>query len=364
MFLITIGTDRHMFDANSTVRKRMMLYSTFCKTMKVIVFTRKQDGFDRLVLNNVIEIIPTNSVNRFFYIYDALRIIGTFIRKQRPVSMVVSCQDPFETGVVGWYVSHRYHLPLHIQVHTDIGSIHFKTSSLLNRIRMMLAPVILRRANSIRVVSPRISNYLVQIYHIPSERIEVLPIVNMFTPVDRIEGAEKYILIVSRLESEKCIDQALRICAPLLQQDPRLILKIAGSGRKEQELRVYASQLGIAQQVMFLGTVSDMAPLYAGARCLLHTSLYEGFGLVLYEAALSGCPIVTTDVGIAQDLKMHNYRISICDLHDMSCMEQALKDNTQRFMVTDDKVVLDFVPHTVEVYKEKYKKALYKALES
>jgi alpha-1,3-rhamnosyl/mannosyltransferase len=51
--------------------------------------------------------------------------------------------------------------------------------------------------------------------------------------------------------------------------------------------------------VEYAGYVPDeaLAMLYAGARCLVYPSSYEGFGLPVMEAMAAGCPVITTPFG-------------------------------------------------------------------
>ena len=46
-----------------------------------------------------------------------------------------------------------------------------------------------------------------------------------------------------------------------------------------------------------------MASFYKTANAFIQTSFYEGYGLALVEAGLSGLPVVTTPVGIATELE-------------------------------------------------------------
>lgn len=365
MYVISIGTDRSIFDTQSAVYQRIVSYGSFCKKMKVVVFTRKSMGFQRIYIGEYIEVIPTNSISRFLYVFDAIRIIKKlFLHEDDTDSYqkMVTCQDPFETGLVGYVISKKYNIPLHVQIHTDIGSAYFQTESFLNRIRMLIARVVLRRARAIRVVSPSVCDYVVRTYNIPRTNISILPIVHTFEALPRIEKENPYILIVSRLEKEKRIDLALLVCKSALMQNASLKIKIAGTGTEEQYLRSYVTNIGIEDRVEFLGHVSVMAPLYAGARALLHTSLYEGFGLVLYEAMQARCPIVTTNVGIAESLRDAGYDISVCDVADISCLEQNIASIAKMFATSPQPVVLDFMPRSEQEYVELYKDSVVSAL--
>ena len=45
-----------------------------------------------------------------------------------------------------------------------------------------------------------------------------------------------------------------------------------------------------------------LAALYAGATCLLHPALYEGFGLTPLESLAAGTPVVAYDVGAVREV--------------------------------------------------------------
>jgi glycosyltransferase involved in cell wall biosynthesis len=62
-------------------------------------------------------------------------------------------------------------------------------------------------------------------------------------------------------------------------------------------LEALVQRLGLAGAVRALGYVprEDLPALYAGAVCLVHPSLFEGFGIPLVEAMHVGCPILAAD---------------------------------------------------------------------
>jgi glycosyltransferase involved in cell wall biosynthesis len=63
-------------------------------------------------------------------------------------------------------------------------------------------------------------------------------------------------------------------------------------------IRRLARELGIEQDVMFMGPVSDetLASLYRGSIALIFASLYEGFGLPIAEAMACGTAVITSNV--------------------------------------------------------------------
>ena len=72
-------------------------------------------------------------------------------------------------------------------------------------------------------------------------------------------------------------------------------LAIFGDGPMEDQLRSYASELKIADNVMFAGYVDDLAAAYSAADVFVLSSTTEGFGNVLVEAMAAGIPVVSTD---------------------------------------------------------------------
>ena len=65
-------------------------------------------------------------------------------------------------------------------------------------------------------------------------------------------------------------------------------------GEGKPILERLATELGIAEHVVFTGFVNDadLRALYSGARVYVCPSLYEGFGFTVLEAMACGTPVV------------------------------------------------------------------------
>lgn len=100
---------------------------------------------------------------------------------------------------------------------------------------------------------------------------------------------------VGRLELQKNYPLMLRAFA--LLRDLPLTLRIAGDGNLNAPLRRLVQQLGIADRVEFLGTVSDVRPLMAESEALLLSSDYEASSAVSVEALAAGTPVIARDAG-------------------------------------------------------------------
>lgn len=101
----------------------------------------------------------------------------------------------------------------------------------------------------------------------------------------------------ARLNSIKNMPMMLRVLKLVLSSVPNTVLLIAGVGEEEERLRVLASDLGIADEVRFLGLRFDLPEIYPLFDVFLLTSFSEGISVTLLESMGSGVPSVVTDVG-------------------------------------------------------------------
>jgi glycosyltransferase involved in cell wall biosynthesis len=102
------------------------------------------------------------------------------------------------------------------------------------------------------------------------------------------------ILSVGRMSPEKNHALLLRAFAIVRRQRPAK-LALVGDGPLREDLQRLASELGLADDVLFTGFVLDPQPYYASAQIFVLPSDFEGYPLVLVEALASGLAIVSTD---------------------------------------------------------------------
>lgn len=119
-------------------------------------------------------------------------------------------------------------------------------------------------------------------------------------------GAERYVLYVGQFDPRKNMDALLSAFARGAERDPDLRLVIVGQLGK---LRSFLDDaLGRAharrESVIVTGHVDEptLAALYAGAECLLHASLLEGFGLTPLESLAAGTPVVAYRAGAVMEV--------------------------------------------------------------
>lgn len=81
-------------------------------------------------------------------------------------------------------------------------------------------------------------------------------------------------------------------------------LNIIGDGPELHNLKDFVEMRNLQQNVRFLGQLerNEVYNYIKNASCLIHTSLSEGFGLVLIEAFMLGVPVITWNRGVYPEI--------------------------------------------------------------
>lgn len=160
------------------------------------------------------------------------------------------------------------------------------------------------------------------------------------------------ILTVGSLKDQKNHPLLLRAFEAMARPDARLML--LGQGANEGALRALASDLRIADRVIFAGFHADPSPFYATADLFVLSSDHEGFGNVIVEALSFGLPVVSTDCpsGPAEILQGGRFGrlVPVGDAHALArAMEEALAAPVDRDALI--RRAADFAP---EIAARKY----------
>ena len=116
------------------------------------------------------------------------------------------------------------------------------------------------------------------------------------------------VVFVGRLSANKRPEDAIRAFGFLRETTPNAVLWIIGSGQMEDKLRLSAPE-----GVQFLGKLSESQKIerLARAHVLIMTSVREGWGLVVTEAAAVGTPVIAYDVaGLSDSVRASNGELS------------------------------------------------------
>ncbi|MDP2586645.1 MAG: glycosyltransferase family 4 protein [Candidatus Komeilibacteria bacterium] len=307
MNTLMISTDLKLFEPNSDVAARMLLYAKQLEHLSIIVFSTS--GLKKTFLSDKVTVIPTNSVAPASYVFDAVKLGKKIIAQQK--IEVITCQDPFLTGLVGWQLKKNLSVGLNIQLHGDFfSSSYYWRKGLSGFIRWLMAKKVLKAADSVRVVSQRIADSLIK-KGIASEKIIVAPIyvdAQKFSQepitVDlHQEFPGKFvILFVGRLVKEKNLNLLIESVNHLVKNGQAVSLAIVGQGNQEDALKSEVARLKLEDIVRFYGWREDLGSFYKTADVLAITSYVEGYNRTAIEAMSCGLPVIMADVGLAEEI--------------------------------------------------------------
>lgn len=183
-----------------------------------------------------------------------------------------------------------------------------------SKLREWLKKLTYKLADGVAAISTAVKNYTIKEYNVLESKIVIIPndvdVAEMEKRLkikdlrlDKSASDKKILLTVGRLVEQKGQKYLLEAFG-LLKNRENLELWLAGDGILRAELEVQAKKLGIASQVKFLGTRSDIPQLLAQADIFVFPSLWEGLGIAVLEAAIAKKPIVASSVdGILDIIK-------------------------------------------------------------
>ncbi len=380
MYVVNIALDPKVLDPESVVAFRSRAYGELTEHYSIVLPSPA---------SVIVHLSDKTTAYGIGGMHKSLQFFGIFKRVRELIRnhlcTVVTTQDMYYLGLLGVYFSRRYHLGLEVQV---LGI------EKLTPLRRMIAHFVLQRAGVIRALSPRVRDRLIHEFGISPEKITIVSIyvdVHKLGLDMRTLGAEDSLefekavqefrlhyggyfnfVTVSRLVPIKKTEMQLRALKDLLPTFPKLMLHIVGSGPDEAKLKRLVAELHIEAHVVFHGYQKGymLGLFYTECDCFLLTSEYEGWGMVIVEAASAGMPIIMTDVGCAGELIINEESGLVIPVGDGEALNKAMKRliedqklrNTLSVGATKALTTLPSFATLLEQYKQNWERALERVL--
>ena len=193
-----------------------------------------------------------------------------------------------ESTLIGQTVANKYNIPI---VASAQGQDALPSNRYLSRIKKLNIPVI--------GMSKFQTNYLIKSGFTLAKTIA--------WGVTPIESQQKKwdLICVGNLIPIKNQKYFIRLCQKIKELDIAFNAQIVGSGPKEASLLQQIETADLSQNIKLTGqlTHEETLHLISQSKVLIHSSDYEGFGMVLVEALASGTHVLSSPVGFSAHAK-------------------------------------------------------------
>ncbi len=307
MKIISLSLDNSVLDKGSILAKKTIEYGALVDKYYMIVPAPEDVN---VILSDQVTIYGVKGFCRPLKLWK-MYVLAKILRNKFCCE-VITTQDVFELGLIGFLLQKKYGIAWNAQEHGDFFSRdYWKNESLLNYFRFFLGRYLITKASSIRVVSERIRQYLIDDLRIDKERIVVVPVMTDISldsaPLRQDSAGTGFVFLsMGRFVAQKNLSLLINAFAKVYEKFPETRLRLIGRGKLEDKLKAQVAEMKLNEAVEFIPWVENVNDEYARADAYVLSSNYEGWGRVIVEAAYSRLPIIMTDVGCAGELIKNN----------------------------------------------------------
>ena len=141
-------------------------------------------------------------------------------------------------------------------------------------------------------------------------------------------NGERILLHASNFRTIKRVEDVVLIFHEVTKQIPSKLLFV-GDGPERATAEQLCRQLGVCDDVRFVGKQEQMEDILAIADLFLLTSEYESFGLAALEAMAAGVPVVSTNAGGLPEINIQGVTGYMGNVGDVDTMSRQAIDILQ-----------------------------------
>lgn len=145
-----------------------------------------------------------------------------------------------------------------------------------------------------------------------------------------LPGKPLHFLNVGRLVPVKGQRDLILGFKDFLPACPNAVLHIAGDGTEKEALSALINELGLQNNVVLLGSRSDIPQIINNYDCFVFSSHSEGFSGAVVEAMFAGLPVLASDIPVNKEVITHlqtGYLFSKGSVQDITRALLWYKDN-------------------------------------
>lgn len=246
-----------------------------------------------------------------FYNLNAVRQLSHFVRFLRHRKIDVIHTHDFYSNVFGLAGGFLARVPVRIASKRETGGVRTPAQSFVERLAFHLAHAIIANSEAVQreLCRQGVSKQkVVKIYNgLDSTRVAARDLLTRHEVLASfglpVDGNLRFVSIIANMRLEvKDHPTFLRAAKRVREVIPWARFALAGEGDLERLLRQLAHDLGIANDVFFVGHCSRIAEFLSVADVCVLSSKAEGFSNAILEYMAAGRPVVVTDVGGAREV--------------------------------------------------------------
>ena len=134
----------------------------------------------------------------------------------------------------------------------------------------------------------------------------------------------RIVISVAHIHRQKAHDVLLDAAALVVTKNPNVVFLLVGDGVLRPEMEQKTMDLGLGENIHFLGLRSDVPRLLKSSDCFVLQSRWEGLPGVVLEAVAAGLQVVGTDLPGVREIAEHTDLISIVPVEDASSLAKGL----------------------------------------
>lgn len=132
---------------------------------------------------------------------------------------------------------------------------------------------------------------------------------------------EKVLIHTSNFRKVKRIEDCIRVFESVRKQIPSKLLMV-GDGPERTSAEELCRQIGLCDDIKFLGKQQSVEELLAVSDLFLLPSGSESFGLAALEAMACGIPVISSNTGGLPEVNIDGYSGFLCPVGDIEFMAQ------------------------------------------
>ena len=132
-------------------------------------------------------------------------------------------------------------------------------------------------------------------------------------------------MTVGRLNAQKALEVSIGAMKLLKEEGIQARWYVLGEGEERERLEEYIRELGLEEDFLLPGTVSNPYPYFAQTDLYVHATRYEGKSIAIQEAQTLGCAVLVSDCSGNREQVEDGVDGLLCEFTEAAVLEGILR---------------------------------------